>query len=191
MSDEKKVEHDPEVLAEEKQNRIWHLKLERYKEMAGAVSVILQTFKSEAISLVSGIGTLVVGWYQVKKYAFQGHAESRAVKSVELGQAQVLGKGAGKGYGSGSGRLGHTHNQQAGEAPPPPPRRGDTSDLMPPPGSELIGVAASIEKELTVFSDPMTYTPLFTAIVFAWSSKIAWDKRKKKKLAEEASKGVL
>ena len=78
MSDDKKVEQDPEVLAEEKQNRIWHLKMERYKEMAGAVSVILQTFKSEAISLVSGVGTLVVGWFQVRKWVIQGRHEVRA-----------------------------------------------------------------------------------------------------------------
>ena len=55
------IANDPEVLAEAKKTRIWHLRLERYKDIAKAVGIILQTFRAEAISLMSGLGTLVVG----------------------------------------------------------------------------------------------------------------------------------
>jgi hypothetical protein len=183
MSEQPPISQDPEVLAEEKQNRIWHLKLERYKEMATAVSVILQTFKSEAVSLVSGVGTLVIGYFQVRKYVVQGRHDVKAVRS----------EGVTLGYGSGQGRLGRAHIHQI-ETPPPPPKRGDTSDLMPPPQqssmfSGVLGFPDTGESiERLGFADPINYFQVLAIVVFIWSSLAAWAKRKKK---IAASKEVL
>lgn len=70
-----RVENDPEVLAEERRLRIKQLRLQYYKDLAGTVKVFLQTFKTEAMSLVSGISTLVLGYYEVKRWVLKGHRE--------------------------------------------------------------------------------------------------------------------
>jgi len=74
------MDSDPEVIAEKKKTLLMHLRIERYKEMATAVGFFLQTFKSETVSLVTGAGTLVVGWYQLRKWAAEGRAEVQALK---------------------------------------------------------------------------------------------------------------
>ena len=88
MSAEPPISQDPDVLKEEKKNRIWHLRMERWMEAAKAVSVILQAFKAEAVSLVSGIGTLVVGWYHIRKVILAGRKavkqESQVAESVAV-----------------------------------------------------------------------------------------------------------
>jgi len=75
-TDEKKIgDEDQEILAEERKSKLWHLRLERYAEVAKTVSIILQAFKAEAVSLVSGIGTLILGWYHIKKWITRGQKE--------------------------------------------------------------------------------------------------------------------
>lgn len=167
MPEQSPFSQDPDVLAEEKKNRIWHLKLERYKEMASVVVVILQAFKSEAVSLVSGVGTLVVGWFQVRKWVIQGRHD-------------VVAASTGQGFGIGHGRVGHARKTETLEAPPPPPKRGDTTDLMPPPGTEVVGVASAMGHGATDMTDPMNYFSVVTLLVFIGSSVSVWRKRKNK-----------
>lgn len=165
------LDRDPEVLAEEKKNRIWHLKLERWKEIVKAVAFSLQTFKAEAVSLTSGIGTLVVGWFQVKKWVVQGRAETRAEGRAEgkvAGRAQERAerredRAESSGYGSGHGRLG-TSPRKAAE-----------------PVVELAPVAeAAPPDHRSMLLDPMSYLTVALPVVFVLSTVRAWIKRKNK-----------
>ncbi len=202
------VSKDPEVLAEEKKNRIWHLKLERWKEIASAMGFFLRTFRAEAISLMSGLGTLVVGWYQLRKWVLVGrkdvrHLErkvSNAETKVELTSGvprhdigrvgHGAGGGAGSGYGSGHGRLGsgpRSVSSSATVANRPKKTRAatptiadDSTTLLPSSGEPI----AMLPGVPTMFTDPMTYVPLLTLAVFVWSSWKAWVKKHTKKDSE-------
>jgi hypothetical protein len=165
---------DPEVIAAQKENILLHLKLERYKDMAKAVGVILQTFKAEAVSLMSGLGTLVVGWFQLKKWVIQGRHETKAISQQEMVSTKTKTthrkpvSSVSQGYGSGSGRLGSRHQEPVGMAPPP------SGELVP---TSTPNIPENLQ---TVFTDPMSYVPVLTALVFIWSSWKAWMKRKAK-----------
>jgi hypothetical protein len=171
------VEKDPEVLAEVIKNRIWHLKLERWMETAKAIGFFLQTFKAEAVSLMSGLGTLVVGWFQLKKWVIQGHKETKSFshQGASFPKAKETRKrmesSEGQGYGSGSGRVGASRQEPVQMDPPPPPF-GEL--VLDPTAGSLPG------KLQTMFTDPMTYVPVLTLLVFIWSSWKAWLKRKAK-----------
>lgn len=206
------IEKDPEVLAEIKKNKLLHLKLERWKETAGALGVVLQTFKAEAMSLTSGIGTLVLGWFQIRKMVVRGRAETKAEGRREgTAEGRVAGRaaeraerredrreartgasdrttGAGEGYGSGSGRAGVSH---AEAKPPKPVKPKPVSSSMPPPpppGGELMPppIDVSSPSPLAAYLDPMNYVTVFVPVIFIWSSVVAWLKRKKKIQNKEA-----
>ena len=149
------VDQDPDVLAEAKKNRIWHLRLERYKDLALGISIILQTFKAEAISLVSGAGTLVLGWFQVRKWIAQGRHEVAQV-SEPRPTAMAL-----------------HHKPRKAEMPVAP-----VSSLL----EGIQGVPDTTETTVpnTILGDPMNYFPAITLVVFVWSSVVVWFKRKKK-----------
>jgi hypothetical protein len=72
-----------ELLEAETEIKIKRMRLEYYKEWAGVIAVWIQTFKTEAVSLVSGIGTLVLGWYQVRKWAVENRTEIKQLKVQE------------------------------------------------------------------------------------------------------------
>lgn len=154
------ISEDPEIRAEEKKNRIWHLKLERYKEIANAVGVILQTFKAEAVSLVSGVGTLVIGWFQVRKYVLQGRSEVRALRSAAPVEA----------------RAGAQHRERPTTAQEPAPAK--TSPFL----EGVMGVpeTGAVLERNNGFADPMNYFPIVTLVVFIGSSIAVWRKRKNK-----------
>ena len=73
---EKDIDDDPDILAEKKKSLIWKLRLERYTQLSTAIGVILHNFRAEAISLVSGAGTLVLGWFQIKRWILDGGSEN-------------------------------------------------------------------------------------------------------------------
>ena len=73
---------DPEAQHEADEIKVKRLKLEYYKELAGVIAVYLQTFKTEAVSLVSGVGTLVMGYYQLKKWVVQNKADIKVIKDT-------------------------------------------------------------------------------------------------------------
>jgi hypothetical protein len=175
---EPEIDNDPEVLAEVKKNRILHLKLERWKETASAVGVVLQTFKAEAMSLISGVGTLVVGWFQIRKMVIKGRAEVKAEGTSEVrsagrstekkfDRAEMAG---GSGYGSGHGRLGGVHKPTRTTMAPPPPPGGE---LMVPPDTTAM-------ESKPFMLDPMNYVTVGLPVIFVWSSILAWVKRKRK-----------
>lgn len=153
-------DRDPEIVAEERKSRILHIRLERYKEIAGAIGVILQTFKAEAISLVSGVGTLTVGFYQVRKWAIQGRHEVKLSGiSEQVKSAQT----------------------QAAHPVVVPSKGGNSALLEGVLGVPETGIAL---EPVTGFSDPMNYFPAITLVVFVWSSLMAWNKRKKRNSGE-------
>lgn len=188
------LDNDPDVLAAKKKNKLLHLKLDRYKEIAGTVGTILQTFKAEAMSLTSGVGTLVVGWFQIRKWVAHGRSESRvegramgreegrAAERSERkeGKAKVtptpneISSISGAGYGSGSGKLGATETRKIG------PLVEKMESVQP-----LMAVAEI--RTSSFMLDPMNYATIILPIVFAWTSKVAWNNRKKK-LAEKGGR---
>jgi hypothetical protein len=182
------VEKDPDVLAEEKKSRIWHIKLERYKELAGAIGFFLRTFKAEAVSLVSGLGTLVVGGYQIRKWVVQNHAEIKTERKesqkVETLAAPRTETKTGQGFGSGSGRLGGAHKN--GHVSAGVHKLRPLSERMEKVQAQAVEVGspalAVISEKLTPMSDPMNYAPILTLLVFVWSSWKAWLKKKNKQL---------
>lgn len=177
MADELTVslDTDPEVMAEVKKNRLLHLRLERWKETAGAVGVILQTFKAEAMSLMSGVGTLVVGWFQLRKYVVKGRAEVRAE-----GRAQ------GTAEGRVAGRAAERSERRADRAE----ARGESrptvvpTEFPPSPGGTLMAVpdTASTMEQHAFMADPMNYVTVGLPIIFVWSTILAWVKRRRKQL---------
>jgi hypothetical protein len=64
------IDNDPEVIAEEKRLHIKMMRLQYYKELARTIGVFFQTFRNEAVSLVSGISVLVIGYFRVRKWFF-------------------------------------------------------------------------------------------------------------------------
>ncbi len=166
-------ERDPEVLAEIKKNKILHLRLERWKETAGAMGVVFQTFKAEAMSLTSGIGTLVLGWFQIKKVVVRGRAETKAEGRME---GWAKGRIAGRAAERAERREDRHEKPLAVEAMSPPP----------PPGGELVAEPMNITASMSPYLDPMNYATILVPVVFIWSSVIAWLKRKRKNQNKEA-----
>jgi hypothetical protein len=156
------VEKAPEVIQEEVRLRVRMLRLHYYREVARTVAVFLQTFKAEAVSLMSGLGTMVLGWYQLKKWVLVGRQEVRAVREGEGGGAEKV---------SPENQTVSKLLRQGQEALPPPP---------PPGGEELQMVASAPMPTPTMFSDSATYVWLGIAGVFVVSSVKAWLKRRKK-----------
>ena len=88
MSDDKpvvdpKVEQDPTVIQEEVRLRVRMLRLRYYQEVFKTIAAGIQTFKTEAVSLMSGLGTMVLGWYQLRKWVLVGRKEVKELKAVE------------------------------------------------------------------------------------------------------------
>jgi hypothetical protein len=73
--DAEEVEKDPAVIQEAVRLRVRLLRLKYYQEVFKTISLGFQTFKSEAVSFVSGVGTLILGWYQLKKWILVGGSE--------------------------------------------------------------------------------------------------------------------
>lgn len=178
------VDRDPEVLAEAKKNRIWHLRLERYTAVATAIGSILQTFKAEAVSLVSGIGTLVIGWFQIRKWVVQGRNE---VREAHLVEANVASKTVTHQHAGQKAVSRQRPEQQAEVAPRriERPTRKPTSAPPAPAAEEFAGIATTQAPEPNAFADPMTYVPAGTLVVFVWSFIISWRKRRQR----QADKG--
>lgn len=166
------ISDDPEVIAEKKKNLLMHLKLERYKDIAKSWGSILQTFRAEAISLMSGLGTGVMSWFQIRKMVVKGRAEVRAEGKAE---GRIAGRAAERAErkadrmesaAGGSVTVGAARKARAVatamDAPPPP-----GGELMPPPGSDL-----------SFMLDPMNYLTVGLPIIFIWSSLVAWFKRR-------------
>jgi hypothetical protein len=190
------IERDPEVLAEVKKNRLLQLKLERWKETAGAVGVVLQTFKAEAMSLTSGVGTLVVGWFQIRKWVAKGRAEVKAEGRAQgTAEGRVAGRAAeraerradraeaaGQGYGSGQGQVAEGRARKPASAPEPPP----------PPGGEMMAMpSTSTNLDPTPFMlDPMNYVTVGLPVIFIWSTVLAWFKRRRKQLEKKGGTNV-
>lgn len=171
------IENDPEVLAEVKKNRILHLKLERWKDSAAAVGVVLQTFKAEAMSLISGVGTLVVGWFQIRKMVAKGRAEVRAA-----GRAQGVAEGRMAGRAAERQERQVDKQEQVAQSKPAKakPMAVATVEVPAPEMTELAGNSFMM--------DPMNYVTVGLPVVFIWSSIIIWLKKKRKKLAEQGGK---
>lgn len=149
------LSQDPDVLAEEKKTKIWHIRMERYTEVAKTVATILQTFKAEAVSLVSGTGTLVIGWFQVRKYVLQGRNEVKALKA----EVQAV--------------------------PVAKHRKGTQEHVAVKSSALVEGVMGVPETGVVLernngFSDPMNYFPVVTMAVFIGSLVAVWRKRKNK-----------
>jgi hypothetical protein len=171
------VENDPEVLAERKKNLLMHLKLVRWQETATAIGFFIRTFKSEAVSLVSGVGTLVVGWFQIKKWVVQG----RHVNQPQA-QAQVpVLKTTAQGYGSGSGKMSAKHHAAKVQVVESAMVKDSSSTHMLEgiQGVPETGVALDVNVG-TGFSDPMNSLLLALGIGFVSSTFAAWRKHKKK-----------
>lgn len=186
-------EKDPEVLAEQKKNKIWHLKMERYKDIANSVAELLKTFRAEVVSLMSGAGSVVVGWFQIKKLILRGRAETK----VEAHGLGIRGTGprsetgGGNGYGSGSGRLGagHRHEHAKFETKTVegiPVKKEVASSTMVE--SVAPAMAATVMDGSSLMADPMNYVMIGLPVVFVWSSAVAWFKRKKKMAEKQGGK---
>jgi len=163
------VDNDPAVLAEAKKLRIWNLRLARYVEVAKAIGVILQTFKAEAVSLMSGLGTLVLGWYQLRKWVLVGRQEVKNLKAVakaERRSEQPVPPMTRSGRTGGG--TGHTHAT---------PTEIPTPVVMVP-----TEIAAPVP---TFMSDPNTYIWLGLVVAFVWSSVVTWTKKKAKPESEK------
>jgi len=195
------VEKDPEVIAEEKKLRLSQLKWKRYIVGFKGIAVGLQTFKSEAVSLVSGLGTLVVGWFQLRKWISQGRTDVKAVgraqgraegraqeraerkeDRVNAGQQRADQKtevGTGSGYGSGTGRLGGGRREQVVVEAKRVKTPAGKMELPPPPGGEMMPPPAT-EIPTVHFFDPMNSMTVALPVIFIGSSVVAWIKRKKK-----------
>lgn len=172
------VEKDPEVLAEIKKNKLLHLKLERWKETAGALGVVLQTFKAEAMSLTSGIGTLVIGWFQIRKVVARGRAETKAEGRIEgRAEGRIAGRAAERAERR-EDRMGTTRAESRPAKPKP-------VATMPPPGGELMPVELTASMPTSPYLDPMNYVTVMLPMVFIWSSVVAWLKRKRKNQNKE------
>lgn len=159
-----KVEQDPAVIQEEVRLRVRMLRLKYYQEVFKTIAAGIQTFKTEAVSLMSGLGTLVLGWYQLRKWVLVGRKEVKELRAVE--HAQPVAPRAEARAGGGSGR--HT------------PRPTATATAVPAPAPEAVGLA-----EPTMFTDGATYAWFAFIAAFLVSSVMTWLKRKRK-AAEDA-----
>lgn len=175
------VEKDPEVIAEEKKLRLSELRWKRYIISFKGIAIGLQTFKAEAISLVSGIGTLVLGWYQLKKWVLTGRkevnqmenkslrVEATAVPLVKRESRDEIGHTSGAGYGSSSANTAATASRRVKPAP------------TPAPTAEVVTMTPSVEIP-TIMMDPQIYLWIGLLGTFVWSSWKSWLKKKNKQL---------
>ncbi len=145
------LDNDPEVMAAKKKSLLLQLKLERATVVAKFILYLLNSFRAEAISLVTGAGALVVGWTQVRKHYFQGKREVRAARDSAFGPHAPSTMRAG---GSGRGPA----STEATTGMP-----DDMSALMPD----------------TLMGDPWNYLGVAFVVIAVWSSIIAWLKRGK------------
>lgn len=164
------VEDDPDVIAEEKKLRIWQLRIQRFGLIAKGVSLGLQTFKAEAVSLVSGIGTLVLGWFQLKKWVLTERHEVKALARATEARASSEG-------GAGHGR------PEAAEARVPA-RSGDLRELLESAGGVPVDLSRRVEVP-TMMTDPNTYVWMALVVAFVASSVRAWLKSRAKKAAQK------
>lgn len=156
------IENDPEVLAEERRLRVRLLRLRYYKEVAGTIKVFLQTFKTEATSLVSGLGTLVLGYYQIKKWVLDQRRETTVTHSASgrsMARPEHLEVKIGK-----DGKM--VVERKKPKATKPEPQLE---------ARELVATAPAPEP--TFVSDPMFYALIITGLAFGLTSgKLAWKK---------------
>lgn len=160
------LEKDPDILAEKKKNRLSMLRWERYKGIASAVGFFLQTFRSEAISLTSGAGTLVMGYYQIKKYSSQSKKELRS----ELPEEHRLTES-------------HHHKAMASSREVFGLSGGSSGTVA----MEAVSMAPSSVAELLPTQDPGNYALVVFTGIFVWASIVAWVKKRRKKEASNGS----
>jgi hypothetical protein len=190
------VSRDPEVLAEEKKSRIWHLRLERYAEVAKTVGVILQTFRAEAVSLVSGIGTLILGWYHIKKWIARAHQapetpaqlqaqpELRSIRRelIKMSSAQRHAK---KGTAAHPVMLASSPASRSATAWPvyseDSSGGGDSGGgaSSAPPMATITLSDGQIQADIPTLQDPMIYLLVAVAAAFVWSTWASWIKRRR------------
>jgi hypothetical protein len=149
--------------------RLKLLKLYYYRELAKTVAVFMQTFKVEAVSLMAGISTLVLGWVQIKKWVVQSRHE---IKDLQRENDQLEVKSAphvahkvkvtksssssvGMGSGGGSSYTGARRTPVA-----------NVSDLP----IEMVPTMGAVEKKVDTFaSDPGFYGMMLTAVIFVFT----------------------
>lgn len=166
-------ERDPDVLAEQKKNKIWHLRLERYREGVVTFGFFLQTFRSESVSLVSGLGTLVAGWFQIRKWVAQGRAESRSAGQHDQLEYQVSGKGVLE--------IKSTKAHPAVKALAVKPSAHPKIDALQLDLQTTTLAPSEIPPQVRT-EDPMNYALAGLTAVFVLSSIAAWVKRKRKQI---------
>jgi hypothetical protein len=144
---------------------------------------------------MSGLGTLVLGWYQLKKWVLTGRKDVKKLEHKETKVESIQGPsksraehpviGQVQGYGSGSGRLGGS--QRANSAAVKPMK------TKTPVIEETSGVPIDLSHALdgsdipTMFTDSATYVWVGLLVTFGWSSLKALAKKKAK--AAENVKG--
>ncbi len=165
------ISGDPDIIAEKKKNLLTHLKLERYKDIANSWSSILQKFRAEAISLMSGLGTVVMTWFQIRKMVVRGRSEVRALGNAE---GRLAGRAAER-----AERRADRLESSAGTATSGAAKRAravaTAMETPPPPGGELMPPP---QAEMSFMLDPMNYLTVGLPIIFIWSSVVAWFKRR-------------
>ena len=160
MSETPGISQDPEVIAEEKKLRIWQIRLERYQVLAKAIAVFIQTFRAEAVSLMSGIGTLVLGWFQIRKWVLTGKKEVKQLRA-DLPRAESPA---------------HTSARTHRATRPSAPVATNTSEVSVPSDSSLPMPA--------LVTDPNTYVWIGLVVAFVWSSIVTWAKKRSKPSTE-------
>jgi hypothetical protein len=87
---------DPEIKKEAERIKIKMMRLEYYKALAGVILVWLQAFKAEAVSLVTGVGTIIMGYYRIKKWVLRSRTEIKDMRATISPESTTLSGGTAK-----------------------------------------------------------------------------------------------
>ncbi len=68
---------DPDVLAARKRNLLSKLKMQQAMNYAKTVGFFIHTFREESVNVIAGITTLVMGYFQIRKYSKKNKLETK------------------------------------------------------------------------------------------------------------------
>ncbi len=151
----KTLEDDPDIMAARKKNLLWEIWWERFLIVMRGLNVALKLFGTEAVALVSAIGTLAVGWSQIQKRFFTARKEVRAARK----------------------EFGPSKPQEDF------PRQFDKKTVELNGGNyEVILDAKGVQSFIPIpafYADPMTLIGIASFGITIWSGLRAWARRKK------------
>ncbi len=168
------LEDDPEIFAAKKKNRLLELKSERFLIVMSIISKGMKLFRAEAVSLVSGVGTLWVGYYQIKKRVSISKREAKENTSEVVIKALPRRREA-----SAPTATSKETKHLASKTHRRIDLDGGHYDVTLPPNFSMheVQTEAPTAAEKDYFLDPGFYLGIIVIVIFVWSTVMAWKKR--------------